>query len=121
MEAGRTLDKIVHEKVMGEALIATALHDHPWLADGTLLNVTVPHYSTNIGAAWQLVEQLTQPGREPQELYFKMTHAWGDDYGTWAYFDWKGTSDGHPLYGANAPTVPHAICLAALKAVGGEP
>lgn len=78
----------------------------------------VPWFSRSMEAAWMVVEELTKPGRAPQELYFKMTHAWGEDYGTWAYFDWKGTSDGHPLYGANAPTAAHAICLAALKAVG---
>lgn len=141
MEAGRELDALVAKKVMGHRLLwahrVWSMED--WLTtdrpteQNTMAIVTgenwkpgafypaylvIPHYSTDIAAAWQVVELLTRDGREPQEFYFKMTYAWGDDYGAWAYFDWKGTSDGHPLYGANAPTVSHAICLAALKAVG---
>lgn len=77
----------------------------------------------DIADAWRVVEHLTRKNRvvgERADLYCKLTYAWDDDYGCWVYFDWKSTSDTHPLYGAQAPTAPLAICLAALRAVGIE-
>ena len=53
-------------------------------------------------------------------MFFKCNYKWGyekDNYElAYAAFDWKLTGDSHPLYPAIAYTMPHAICLAALKA-----
>jgi hypothetical protein len=65
--------------------------------------IEVPHYSTDLSAAWQLVERIREPGHA-----FHLSR-----------FDpciWLATfrDDG---YAAQAETAPLAICRAALKAV----
>ena len=72
-----------------------------------------PPYSTDIAAAWEVVEKLRATGEfccidvrhpihEPIECAF-----------------YKVASDHKPLIGVG-DTAPHAICLAALKAIGVE-
>jgi hypothetical protein len=71
--------------------------------------------SEDIAAAWLVVEKIE-------------THGWyvgvgwcNGKYGTekrgWCYIGGHG-ADGAHVGGANTDTAPHAICLAALKAVG---
>jgi hypothetical protein len=72
-----------------------------------------PRYSTDIAAAWEVVEKLTAD----HEFRFQ-----ADYYGPFVQFiryaeDKNGD---HPDYSSSADTAPHAICLAALKAVGVE-
>lgn len=91
MNAGRELDALVAEKVMG---------DVPGLV------LWPAPYSTHIGCAWRVVEQLRKsgdvislnwyPGAGQWEcVVHRLPHAHGED-----------------------ATAPHAICLAALQAVG---
>jgi hypothetical protein len=77
----------------------------------------VPQFSTNIAAAWQVVERMHDLG-----WWLDANAYFSDDAGCNAGFTPKNTTgwNGRPDHAANAPTLPHAICLAALKAVGYE-
>jgi hypothetical protein len=67
----------------------------------------VPRYSTSIAAAWEAVERMYSTHDYWMRLEYEAP-------------DWTGVDfimvDG-PIHRATAPTVPLAICLAALKAV----
>jgi hypothetical protein len=74
-----------------------------------------PNYSTDITAAWQVVEAMKdRPGETADHLGFGIdSHTIAD--GT------RGYSAAIGRYGATAPTAPLAICRAALRALeGGE-
>jgi len=68
----------------------------------------VPHYSTDIAAAWLVVEKLAAQG-----LRLSLDAFGGDPW--WVEFADEQWARGAQ---ATANTAPHAICLAALKAVG---
>lgn len=100
MEAGRELDALIAEKVMGFPLEIIRGAPYPECPR---------HYSTDIAAAWEVVEK---------------DDGWGHD---WRVKRWvssskpysctaERTADGQNFY-AEAETAPLAICLAALKAV----
>lgn len=134
-KAGRELDALVAEKVMGEQLMF-AQHiafgvkiveyngQDPETDDGeivlkrlidgrhTVLEASVPHRSTDIAAAWQVVEAFfnhkveVYPTKEITVEYGWLEHpiaAWHCQIG-WHH--------------ATADTPSLAICLAALKAIG---
>jgi hypothetical protein len=75
---------------------------------------TVKEYSTNIKAAWEVVEKLAQMGYDVK--INRLIH-WNTDYecligkDNWVDMDYKYVG---------SDTAPMAICLAALKAVGVE-
>ena len=100
MKAGRELDALVAEKVMG-------LTEEDWIAGPTGLPRP---YSTDIAAAWEVVEKLRGTHRP-----FLLSHDFQDGFMKWPVvivgFGAVVVHEGQ--YGA-----PHAICLAALKAVG---
>lgn len=122
--AGRGLDALVAEKVMGfswrafpngralkpshsPAPIAdkfVQLHPHEWgLA-------AVPYYSTNIADAWLIVEKVDNRNAVAKEMgVLTLSLTRYDNSYTARFFN----------SGATAETAPLAICLAALKAVGG--
>ncbi len=101
MKPGKELDRLVAEKVM----------DYYKNFDNIL---SPPKYSTDIAAAWEVVEKLaedTHGGFALNQLRFP--HRQGiRGYLTSFY--------GETHVEATADTAPHAICLAALKAVGVE-
>ncbi len=126
MPAGRELDALVSEKVMGWVWIAfeiahtTDVVRRPYPGDswdvqhGRRADFTepiaygwdsnLPHYSTDIAAAWRVVDR--RKGEYTFILsYNQHEHTW------WVCFD--------PVnhYEARADTAPLAICRAALKAV----
>ena len=116
-DAGRCLDAWVAEKIMD---------DNPhWLGDGIEVNILsigesgdeVLHYSTNIAAAWQVVEKMRDSGLCP-------TVYWDDgddipDCTGWqvCMAHYGNTEDEFRLYDGWASTAPLAICRAAIKAV----
>ena len=112
MKAGRELDALVAEHVMGWVWgIDDDGFQYLVPADWDEYMVpAVPHYSTRIQDAWQVVEktkllddfELTKDGP-----MYQFGH-----YGEYGFDEWT-------LY-AEADTAPLAICLAALKAVGYE-
>jgi hypothetical protein len=107
LQPGRELDALVAERVMG------------YPGDGNVWHVTgdyaraddIPHYSTDIAAAWEAAETLL----ESHELEMaKLT-----DGRYFAQFIGGPAPDGfHPMHKAIGDSAAHAICLAALKAVG---
>ena len=144
MKAGRELDCAVAERVMGLRVVRLGywgnspsddegdwrehMHESPeqveigmdWFEKAKAHSVGVyycdmkkceaipdylAHYSTDIAAAWQVVEKCAQ-------------------YGVWTVWEthdgWNAGQmmDHHCVSEAMADTAPHAICLAALKAVG---
>lgn len=125
MKPGRELDALIAEKVMG---IEVEVYDFAsgrqgYFYKGTLA-AHIPEYSTSIEAAWEVVEKLT----EGDKIYFEVTR-----YRSYPYEGMRsqGGLDGPPhkqFYRArfssveksgtgDSDTAPHAICLAALKAV----
>ena len=100
MKPGAELDALVAEKVMKVAPLNAAPLNMP----------RYPHYSTNIAAAWEVVNHLIQ--YEGTGL-FNIEAASGPSvcarFGPWPVKEqeWR-----------YAESAPHAICLAALKACG---
>ncbi len=131
MEAGRELDALVAEKVMGWSKRVSADHSnspikqlrafgiiYAWKdSNGNDKGLDVPRYSTDIAAAWQVVERLRDQWTEATEgmqlvddfprpfddqTFFEVLHRNADRRWPWAM-----------LY-----MTPASICIAALKAVG---
>lgn len=101
MTAGRELDVLVHERVMDGLKPFGGPGMTGFYVD------SVPHYSTSIADAWEVLEKFPEvqrlekrwPGEEPPGWWCEV----GIDGGSFA---------------AIGETAPLAICLAALKAVG---
>lgn len=101
MNAGRELDALVANKVTGFTPTST-----------TNCRYDYPPYSTDIAAAWEVVEKMGGEVGSPGDGPYQRKDKWAafipcpgkDNGGKWGYGD----------------TAPHAICLAALKAVGVE-
>lgn len=114
LPAGRELDALVAEKVMGERRLSRNVdvgdgREFRWKIHGELLE-NPPAYSTDIAAAWEVVEKLGKRFNVFVDYptsgnVHANTGIMCDDFG-----------HGHTC--ADAATAPHAICLAALKAVG---
>lgn len=94
LKPGRELDALVAEKVFGVD-VGDIYYDSTMQE---ITNFSIPHYSTDISAAWEVVEKF---GRF--DLILNGSGAWcAEFYGSW-----------DRSFGDSAP---HAICLAALKA-----
>lgn len=129
MKPSRELDSLVAEKVMGwkPGTSVGADGDGYWDAGFYKPNGTftthIPPYSTDIAAAWEVVEKLTNirpdSGFNPEfELKCEEGHV---DAMIWhaSLEDRYTTTDWPDRFTiAFADTAPHAICLAALRAVG---
>lgn len=123
MKAGRELDALIAEKVMG-----LTRHDESYVAEGvgkvlrfvwrdgggTCVysgDMFLPHYSTNIADAWEVVEKLVStPGPNGDHHSVQVDYSGGAVVVIDENEDWQVS--------AIAGTVPLAICLAALKAKG---
>jgi hypothetical protein len=113
MKAGRELDALIAEKVMGI---------EPWPGRPGVFRAPIvppgvepkpclpPEYSTDIAAAWKLVEKFT---REEVKIDIRNSHS---NKAQWTVIIAKSPKDAWDL--TQADTAPLAICLAALKAVG---
>lgn len=113
--AGRELDALVAVKVFGWSEERKA--DYPPNSERAAANCwhrpliaapcSLPHFSTDISAAWLVVEKLLADGKQVE------VNGYNDE----------GDPDVDPwvvlinLTVSHAKTAPHAICLAALKAV----
>lgn len=109
LKPGRELDALVAEKVMGWKRSLTGFWFPPDLhPNANIIGHEIPHYSTDTGAAWEVVEKF------PHFYLFRWI-AGGPMPGQWEC-RFSDTDDGTKIVWAD--TAPHAICLAALKAVG---
>ena len=115
LPAGRELDALIAEKVMhlfSEELGHNCDHHnygpqmHCEACDRDTVNCQIPPYSTSIAAAWEVVEKVLYP----RGWYLvPMPKTDGKDWGVF---------EGDDLFEvAIGDSAPHAICLAALKAV----
>lgn len=74
---------------------------------------TLPPWSTNIAHAFEVVESMSCSTKETWQFFYCST-------GATVEFDYEGGRDRHwkpGVYKSDADTLPHAICLVALKAV----
>lgn len=112
MKPGRELDALIAEKVMGLAVLNGQIFRYDKSYEkgdiATAVGCPIPSYSTDMAAAWEVVEKLEginifkdYPEKNEWHVSFLMC----DDFGC----DDLCTSSN---------SAPHAICLAALKAVG---
>ncbi len=76
----------------------------------------IPGYSTDIAAAWEVVEKLREDGWS-----FHVDDVGFNDAteGQWRVMFTEATTGNKHVF-ADGQTAPHAICLAALEAVDGE-
>lgn len=121
----RELDAIVAKKVMGlnvvgrpasretdRVFLAPFGADNWWVEDETGQPTFIPAYSTDIKAAWTVVETLVKNKwdfsiRSLDDGWFEVSFIYhSENNETLEHIEWQD-------FGA-----PHAICLAALKAVG---
>lgn len=131
MKPGRELDALVADQVMGlkrtvrikgTVETTTIYTDSPYFNDGVseddmMKYYCLPlHYSTSIADAWQVVEKLQCQGHDWK--WFLLLEY--DNVETWdcAFHKNSKSDGGDPDIWATADTAPHAICLAALKAMG---
>lgn len=125
MKPGIELDILVAEKVMGIEDVCKCKDEFRPVTLGYDENMKffsghekchkliAKRYSTDIAAAWEVVEKLDKLG-------FKDVNIWKDDFGYICQIQ-KITSVYKKFFdSALAKTAPHSICLAALKAVGVE-
>ena len=113
MKPGRELDAIVAERVMGYEV-----RDETWRQPPSSSWREVPHYSSDIAAAWEVVERMRADG---WKLYLTVpkVHPPGIIEPTVAYFQ----RDDEPPRSPNwryETHVPSTICLAALRALNIE-
>lgn len=108
LKPGRELDALIAERVMGlERVTTPGGFTVGWRPKGINLGAApLDSYSTDIAAAWQVVEKLKWAEPELQ---------WNDEEQCWYLFLAKCSPEQIAPSSASAP---HAICLAALKAVG---
>lgn len=134
LPAGRELDALVAEKVMGEAVVEhgeeflrnaeglwgsrpklTVLRPshRPNAPDG-MRRLKLPAYSTDIAAAWEVVERLLSRKMYPDLVSSNYPVVWTCEVDS--YSDPEAATDPWPVK-ACADTAPLAICRAALAAV----
>lgn len=114
IKPGRELDALVASKVMDLEIGKTNFLIIGTRPKGSNLGYStngIKPYSTDIAAAWEVLEKVF-----PKEVcVFKSYDSWFVAKSSQSRFP-DGTID----YIASGDTAPHAICLAALKACGVE-
>lgn len=126
MQAGRELDALVAEKVMGLKVRKEKVpngHGHPaahydlvdfWYGKNEDIG-HLPHYSTDISAAWKVMEKLKTLVKSPGYVDVGTNN---DKDGWSCELVRRSGEGGQPAI--FAPTAPLAICLTALETVGIE-
>lgn len=120
MNPGREMDLLVAEKVMNLKIQDKCDRSTLWDAKNQrlvgMLQDEIPHYSSDIAAAWEVVEKL-------RPHCFRIT-VFSDSESSPTIQIVSGIK-GDPYFSAEVygpidgcRTVPHGICLAALRAVG---
>lgn len=126
MKAGRDLDALIAEKAMGWTKRVSADHTqssirafrsfgviYAWRDKNRReMGLDVPLYSTDIAAAWEVVEHLRSQG------IAVTISTMGPRVNTSAHITYADGRRSERLHWGNSG--PHAICLAALEAVGVE-
>ncbi len=133
MKPGREMDALVAEKVMGWKFGKDPVGLSCWVVsiDRTVDRCWSP--STDIAAAWEVVEKINQLPSWPEYDYkgkierhrergaFRVESTYSlNRQGKWCAYGTDRDQE-YPLFEAYAEIAPHAICVAALKAVGAWP
>lgn len=113
MKAGWDLDKLIHSKVMGHF---DRLKEASSFAEfETVRRESVPAYSSSIEDAWEVVSKLT---KDQWNFEIGFSEADGECR---VKFHGQGIGElGYHEEVGGLKFLPHAICLAALKAMGVE-
>lgn len=124
MNAGRELDALIAEKVMGW----TWNEFTAWSPSGSRNAIQfkndlswLPYYSTDIAAAWEVVEKIKQ---RSSIVVIHITNVSDADETEVEIYDKEenmkiGRSKDHTIF-ASGTSTPHAICLAALKIINNN-
>lgn len=126
MDAGRELDALVAEKVMGlpvrwredpyREIGMPVKGREPWLkgrANGVEYDwAPVPRYSADMSAAWKIVDAMNARGHALNRL------AQIPYWACWFGGPYKDSDTDPPIVFGSGSTAPVAICAAALAAVG---
>lgn len=112
--AGRELDALIAERVMGWKRCAVETHgpDCGYWWENDLIGHNEPPFSTDIAAAWEVVTALDAKGLFVTFERRGERRTDGEFHMRWACGFWPDTVM------REAETAPLAICLAALQAVG---
>lgn len=115
LKPGRELDALIAEKVMGLEVLSNkdcyiSGERKDMSGEITRIASVIPGYSTEIKAAWEVVEKI---GSNEQ---WQINIEYRQDEGYWVFIK-ERISSGAGTFVADSITAPHAICLAALKAV----
>ncbi|GAB7387388.1 hypothetical protein BSNK01_12240 [Bacillaceae bacterium] len=116
MEAGRELDALVAEKVMGWTYRKLpTLDEGAWVIEEKEPVIWESRWkpSIRIKDAWLVVEKMIDSGFD-----LHLDADWKN--GVYYYCEFSNLIGGLGVFGHEAETAPLAICLAALKAVGVE-
>lgn len=130
MNPGRELDALIAEKVMGWTSVSyydNGRGKEHWGFAPKQLQASVPRYSTDIAAAWEVVKRLSSEWKLYLKSDFTKPREWvqGCTFScnqlakvTLLHFKNGMTVEAESNIGLVLDSVPHAICLAASKAVG---
>ncbi len=129
MKAGRELDELVAEKVMGMhkkignhggMMGSRSGYFDAWIeSNGERYGRDAPPFSTDIEAAWQVVEKVRNIEIDKDSLVKASFQVMASPYDPVYYAGWVAHDDANAFYHWNfADTAPYAICLAALAAKG---
>ena len=116
LQAGPELDALVAEKVMGWAFADGCWNEPsgPRRAHPRSVYNHFPYYSTDIAAAWEVIEKLPGPGIA---LFKTYNGGWQARTKVCNYPGSMHVIENDCCIFSDAPTAPLAICRAALKAV----
>jgi hypothetical protein len=118
MSPGRDLDRLIAEKVMGRKVYGDRISREAPELD--IPECWLPRYSSDIAAAWEVVEKLRDSNFQLTLVTTKLS-ALATFYTPQERIIWDNSlPEGHTPLKAIGDTAPHAICLAALKAMGVE-
>ena len=110
MPAGREMDALVAEKVMGLRIDRCLSLSEPYVWESHHGPQKIPNYSTSIAPAWGVREMVSALGLGEMLIYRRFD-------GTWVAYQATGCADyDFGDWSVIADTAPLAICRAALKA-----
>ncbi len=107
MPAGREMDALIAEKVMGFTQVRLFRDVWTGCLDGQ--RKVIPHYSKDISDACEVIKEM----HRNKYQYTLRGYFMGDEQHI-ATFDNQDWADKNPLYKAHGATAPLAICRAAL-------
>lgn len=125
MQPSRDLDALIADKILGLPVEQNIYGDWIWTVNRTSIPQNeyyldmkgsydeLPHYSTNITYAFQVIIKL----RENPNIYVELGAYNEKDYGETGFECRIGYGTNESSYVAFANTAPMAICLAALKMI----